>query len=391
MNIGKTVFAQLMSMMPEYEFDKCVARYNGNHRVRNFTCRDHFYVMCFAQLTQRDSLRDIENCLNAVSNKLYHCGIRHAVPRNTLAKANELRSWRIYADFAQVLVDIARPMYQNDNNFRLDMDNLVYAFDSSTISLCLKLCPWATFRENKGGVKMHTLLDLRGNLPVFVRLTEASVHDVRILDELYIEPAAIYVIDRGYLDYYRLYNRIHGQRAFFVSLAKDNMKYDVISSSPIDMETGVVSDEMIKLTGYRTAKYYPEALRMVVYEDFAANVVYEFITNNTAFDPLTISELYRERWQVELFFKWIKQHLKIKSFYGTSQNAVFCQIWIALCMYLLLAIAKKRCKIEQTLYSFSQICGITPFEKVPLNELFSKTSTSVPVDDFPNLFSNNHF
>jgi hypothetical protein len=391
MNIGKTVFAQLMSMMPEYEFDKCVARYNGNHRVRNFTCRDHFYVMCFAQLTQRDSLRDIENCLNAVSNKLYHCGIRHAVPRNTLAKANELRSWRIYADFAQVLVDIARPMYQNDNNFRLDMDNLVYAFDSSTISLCLKLCPWATFRENKGGVKMHTLLDLRGNLPVFVRLTEASVHDVRILDELYIEPAAIYVIDRGYLDYYRLYNRIHGQRAFFVSLAKDNMKYDFISSSPIDMETGVVSDEMIKLTGYRTAKYYPEALRMVVYEDFAANVVYEFITNNTAFDPLTISELYRERWQVELFFKWIKQHLKIKSFYGTSQNAVFCQIWIALCMYLLLAIAKKRCKIEQTLYSFSQICGITPFEKVPLNELFSKTSTSVPVDDFPNLFSNNHF
>ena len=306
MNIGKTVFAQLMSMMPEYEFDKCVARYNGNHRVRNFTCRDHFYVMCFAQLTQRDSLRDIENCLNAVSNKLYHCGIRHAVPRNTLAKANELRSWRIYADFAQVLVDIARPMYQNDNNFRLDMDNLVYAFDSSTISLCLKLCPWATFRENKGGVKMHTLLDLRGNLPVFVRLTEASVHDVRILDELYIEPAAIYVIDRGYLDYFRLYNRIHGQRAFFVSLAKDNMKYDVISSSPTDMQTGVISDEMIRLAGYRTAKYYPEALRMVVYEDFAANVVYEFITNNTAFDPLTISELYRERWQVELFF-YVKQ------------------------------------------------------------------------------------
>ena len=391
MNIGKTVFAQLMSMMPEYEFDKCVARYNGNHRVRNFTCRDHLYVMCFAQLTQRDSLRDIENCLNAVSNKLYHCGIRHAVPRNTLAKANELRNWHIYADFAQVLVNIARPMYQNDNNFRLDIDNLVYAFDSSTISLCLKLCPWATFRENKGGIKMHTLLDLRGNLPVFVRLTEASVHDVKILDELYIEPAAIYVIDRGYLDYYRLYNRIHGHRAFFVSLAKDNMKYDVISSSPIDMETGVVSDEMIRLTGYRTAKYYPEALRMVVYEDFAANVVFEFITNNTTFDPLTISELYRERWQVKLFFKWIKQHLKIKSFYGTSQNAVFCQIWIALCMYLLLAIAKKRCKIEPTLYSFSQICGITPFEKVPLNEFFSRTSTLVPVDDFPNLFSNNHF
>ena len=224
--------------------------------------------MCFAQLTQRDSLRDIENCLNAVSSKLYHCGIKHAVPGNTLAKANELRNWRIYADFAQVLVDIARPMYQKDSSFRLDMENLVYAFDSSTISLCLKLCPWATFRENRGGIKMHTLLDLRGNLPVFVRLTEAFVHDVNLLDELYIEPAAIYVIDRGYLDYYRLYNRIHGQRAFFVSLAKYNMSYDVISSSPIDMETGVVSDQMIRLTGYRTAKHYPEPLRMVVLRRF---------------------------------------------------------------------------------------------------------------------------
>lgn len=391
MNHGKTVFAQLMSMMPEYEFDKCVARYNGNYRVRNFTCRDHFYVMSFAQLTQRDSLRDIENCLKAVSNKLYHCGIRHAVPRNTLAKANELRNWRIYADFAQVLVDIARPMYQNDNNFRIDIDNLVYAFDSSTISLCLKLCPWATFRENKGGIKMHTLLDLKCNLPVFVRLTEASVHDVKILDNLYIEPAAIYVIDKGYLDFFRLFNLIHGNRAFFVTRAKDNMHYAVESSSPTDMQTGVISDEMIRLTGYKSGKHYPEPFRMVVYEDYATDIVYRFITNNTMLDPLTISELYRERWQVELFFKWIKQHLKIKSFYGTNQNAVFCQIWIALCTYLIIAIAKKRWKIDQSLYSFSQICGITPFEKVPINELFSKSSTSVPVDGSPNLFSNNHF
>jgi hypothetical protein len=375
-------------MMPEYEFDKCVARYNGNYRVRNFSCRDHFYVMCFAQLTGRESLRDIENCLKAVSNKLYHCGIRHAVPRNTLAKANENRDWRIYADFARVLVDIARPLYQNDNNFRLDLDNLVYAFDSTTISLCLKLCPWATFRENKGGTKMHALLDLRCNLPVFVRLTEASVHDVKILDELYIEPGAIYVIDKGYLDFYRLYHLIHGNRAFFVTRAKNNMQYTVESTSPTDIESGVISDEMIRLTGYMSGKHYPEPFRMVTYEDYDNNVVYRFITNNTMLDPLTISELYRERWQIELFFKWIKQHLRIKSFYGTSQNAVYCQIWIALCMYLIIAIAKKRYKIDQSLYSFSQICGITPFEKVPLNELFSKSTELSQSDDYPNLFSN---
>jgi len=391
MNQGKTVFAQLMSMIPEYEFDKCVDRYNGNHRVRQFTCRDHFYVMSFAQLTQRDSLRDIENCLKAVSGKLYHCGIKHAVPRNTLAKANELRDWRIYADFARVLIDIARPMYQRDNNFRLDIENLVYAFDSSTISLCLKLCPWATFRENKGGVKMHTLLDLRCNLPVFVYLSEASVHDVKILDKLYIEPAAIYVIDLGYLDFFRMFNLIHKKRAFFVSRAKDNMQYVVESSNSIDNQTGVVSDELIRLTGYKSRKHYPEPIRMVTYEDYATSIIYRFITNNTEFDPLTIAELYRERWQVELFFKWIKQHLRIKSFYGTSQNAVFCQIWIALCMFLILAIAKKRWKIDQTLYSFSQICGITPFEKVPLNELLSRSSTIVPIDDTPNLFSNSNF
>lgn len=388
MNSGKIVFAQLMSVIPEYEFDKCVSRYNGNHRVRNFTCRDHFYVMCFAQLTKRDSLRDIENCLKAVSGKLYHCGIRHAVPRNTLAKANELRNWRIYADFAGVLVDIARPLYKDDDNFRLDIDNLVYAFDSSTISLCLKLCPWATFRENKGGIKMHTLLDLRGNLPVFVRLTEASVHDVNILDELYIDPAAIYVVDKAYVDFFRLFNKINGQRAFFVTVAKDNMQFEIVGSEPTDIQSGVISDEMIRLTGPKSSKHYPEPLRMVTYEDFATNEVYRFITNNTVLDPLTISELYRERWQVELFFKWIKQHLRIKSFYGTSQNAVYCQIWIALCTYLILAIAKKWWKIDQSLYSFSQICGITPFEKVPLNELFSKSTELSQSDDLPNLFSN---
>lgn len=388
MNSGKTVFAQLMSVIPEYEFDKCVSRYNGNHRIRNFTCRDHFYVMCFAQLTKRDSLRDIENCLKAVSGKLYHCGIRYAVPRNTLAKANELRNWRIYADFAGVLVKMARPLYQDDDNFRLDIDQLVYAFDSSTISLCLKLCPWATFRENKGGIKMHTLLDLRGNLPVFVRLTEASIHDVNILDELYIEPGAIYVVDKAYVDFFRLFNKINRQKAFFVTVAKDNMQFEIVGSEPTDMQSGVISDEMIRLTGPKSSKHYPEPIRMVTYEDFATSEVYRFITNNTELDPLTISELYRERWQVELFFKWIKQHLKIKSFYGTSQNAVYCQIWIALCTYHILAIAKKWWKIDQSLYSFSQICGITPFEKVPLNELLSKSTELSQSDDYPNLFSN---
>ena len=389
MHYGKTVFAQLMSMMPEYEFDKCVARYGGNYRVRNFTCRDHFHVMSFAQLTQRESLRDIENCLNAVSGKLYHCGIKHAVPRNTLAKANELRDWRIYADFAQVLIHIARPMYQRDDGFRMDIDNLVYAFDSSIISLCLNLCPWAKFRKYKGGIKMHTLLDLRCSLPVYVHLTEASVHDVKELDNLYIEPAAIYVMDKGYVDFYRLFHNINENRAYFVTRAKDNMQYVVDSTSPIDMQTGTIRDEKIRLTGYKSSHQYPEVFRMVTYEDFATDIVYRFITNNTSFEAITISELYRERWQVELF-KWIKQHLKIKSFYGTSQNAVYCQIWIALCTYLLIAIAKKRYNIEQSLYTFSQICGITPFEKIPLNELFSRTSFSAPIDDSPNLFTINN-
>ena len=388
MNRGKTVFAQLMNMIPEYEFDKCVERYGGNYRVRNFSCRDHFYVMSFAQLTQRESLRDIENCINAVSDKLYHCGIRHAVPRNTLAKANELRDWRIYADFAQVLVGIARPMYQSDYSFRLDIDNLVYAFDSSTISLCLKLCPWAQFRKSKGGVKMHTLFDIRCNLPVYVHLTEASVHDVNELDNLYIEPAAIYVLDKGYVDFFRLFNVINKQKAYFVTRAKDNMRYEVVERYPVDQQTGVISDDLVVLTGHYTSKDYPEPFRMVTYEDFSTSVVYRFITNSQ-FGPLTVSELYRERWQVELFFKWIKQHLKIKSFYGTSQNAVYCQIWIALCTYLLIAIAKNRYNIEQSLYSFSQVCGITPFEKMPLNELFSRISTIVPFDNSPNLFNFN--
>ena len=293
-----------MSLLPEHEFKACVDHYKGNYRVRNFSCRDQFYVMSYAQLTNRDSLRDIENCLKALSGRLYHCGISYAVPRNTLAKANENKDWRIYADFAQVLVNKVRPLYAKDD-FRLDLSNMVYAFDSSTISLCLKLCPWAKFRKHKGGIKMYTLLDLRGNLPVSVYLTEAA-DDVKALDHLYIEPSSIYLMDKGYVDFYRLFHRVHEKLAFFVTRAKDNMLFEVASSSDVDKTTGVIADEKIMLTGLRTSKWYPGEIRMVTYEDFATGNVYRFLTNNLEYEALTIAELYRERWNVELFFKWIK-------------------------------------------------------------------------------------
>jgi len=282
-------------------------------------------------------------------------------------------------------------LYQDDKDFRLDINNLVYAFDSTTISLCLTLCPWATFREHKGGVKMHTLLDMRGQIPVFVHLTDASVHDVRAMDQLYIEPAAIYVMDKGYVDFFRLFNLIHQKRAFFVTRAKDNMVYEVVSSNKVDKQTGVISDDYVRLTGYKSSREYPENFRMVTYEDFSTGVVYRFITNNFELPSITISELYRERWNVELFFKWIKQHLKIKSFYGTTRNAVYSQIWIAICTYLLIAIAKKKMRIEQSLYTFSQTLGLTLFEKMPINEIFNKTVTERFSDDHPMLFSFSDF
>ena len=325
MNKGKTIFSQIMSLIPERDFKTCVDRYKGNYRARNFSCKDQFLVMSYAQLTGRDSLRDLENCLTALSSKLYHCGISYAVPRNTLAKANEKRDWHIYKDFADVLLKKVRPLYAKDK-FRLDLDNMVYAFDSSTISLCLKLCPWAKFRKNKGGIKMHTLVDLRGNLPVSVYLTSASVNDVKALDNLYIEPSAIYLMDRGYVDFNRLFKLITKKNAFFVPRAKDNMLFEVVSEAEVDKSTGIISDERIKLTGLHTAKWYPEELRMVTYEDYATNKVYRFLINNMEYEPLTISELYRERWNVELYFKWIKQHLHIKSFYGTSEYAIYLQI-----------------------------------------------------------------
>lgn len=390
MNKGRTIFAQIMSLLPERDFKKCVDRYNGDYRTRNFSCKDQFLVMCYAQLTNRGSLRDIENCLTALSSHLYHCGISYAVARNTLAKANELRNWRIYADFAQALLKRVRPLYATDD-FRLDLDNLVYAFDSSTISLCLKLCPWAKFRKHKGGIKMHTLLDLRGNLPVSVYLSEASVPDVKALDLLYIEPEAIYLMDKGYVDFYRLFHLIHMKHAFFVTRAKNNMRYEVVCSSEVDKSTGVISDEEIRLIGIKTSKQYPENLRMVTYEDFSTDNVYRFLTNNTEYEAITISELYRERWNVELFFKWIKQHLHIKSFYGTSENAIFLQIWIAVCTYLLLAWAKKAMHIDQSLHSISKNVGLFLTERTPINELFNKSVPEEPSCEFPSLFGSEDF
>jgi hypothetical protein len=391
MNNGKTIFSQIMSLIPEREFKACVDRYNGNYRARNFSCKDQFLVMSYAQLTNRDSLRDIENCLTALSGRLYHCGISYAVP-NTLAKANEKRNWRIYADLAQVLLMKVRPLYAKDD-FRLDLDNMVYAFDSSTISLCLKLCPWAKFRKHKGGIKMHTLLDLRGNLPVSVYLTEAAVHDVKALDNLYIEPSAIYLMDKGYVDFYRLFHLVHKKKAFFVTRAKDNMLFEVIDSTEVDKSTGIIADEQILLTGLRTSGWYPEEIRMVTYEDYATGNVYRFLTNNLEYEALTIAELYRERWNVELFFKWIKQHLHIKSFYGTSENAIYLQIWIAVCTYLLLAFAKKKMHIDQSLHTVSKNVGLFLTDKSPINELFNKTvpEKETPYNDYPCLFGPDDF
>lgn len=380
MNKGKTIFSQIMSLIPERDFKACVDRYKGNYRARNFSCRDQFLVMSYAQLTGRDSLRDIENCLMALSTKLYHCGISYAVPLNTLAKANENRDWHIYKDFAEVLLKKVRPLYAKDH-FRLELDNMVYAFDSSTISLCLKLCPWAKFRKTKGGIKMHTLLDLRGNLPVSVYLTTASVNDVKGLDELYIEPAAIYLMDKGYVDFNRLFKLINKKNAYFVTRAKDNMLFEVVSAGSVDQSTGVIADEHIKLTGLRTSKWYPEELRMLTYEDYATNNVYRFLTNNMEYEAITISELYRERWNVELFFKWIKQHLRIKSFYGTSENAIYLQIWIAICTYLLLAYAKKMMHIEQSLHTISKNVGLFLTDKTHLSELFNKAVPNEEPED----------
>jgi hypothetical protein len=367
-NTGRTVFSQLMDFLPAYEFQKCVNRYRGDHKVQNFSCRDQFLSMAFAQLTYRESLRDIETCLQSIGSKLYHMGFRSKVARSTLADANESRDWRIYADFAQVLIAIARPLYAS-YPIDVDLDQSLYALDSTTIDLCLSLFPWAKFRQHKAAVKMHTLLDLQGNIPTFIHITDGKVHDVNILDEFFPEAGAFYVMDRGYIDFERLFVFTLCS-AFFVVRTKENVLLQRRYSHPVDKTTGVRSDHTVILTAFDSAKVYPDSLRRVSYLDIETKKRLKFLTNNFVLPALTIAQIYKCRWQVELFFKWIKQHLRIKVFYGTSENAVKTQIWIAVSIYVLVAIARKRLGLEKSLYQILQILSITSLEKVPILEVF---------------------
>lgn len=372
-----------MSLINVYEFKKCVNRYKGDRHAVKFTCRDQFMVMSFAQFTDRSGLRDIETTLNLCSTDLYRSGIK-VMPKSTLAEANEKKDWRIYRDFAQVLIRQAKEAYKGQK-LRLDLDEMVYAFDSSTIELCLKLCPWAKFHHEKGAVKMHTLMDLRGSIPTFVHLTEGVVHDSQIMDKIPVEANSYYLMDKGYVKFGSLYRHFHLNNAFFVTRAKENMLYEVIDSREVDQSAGLFSDETIKLTGPLTSQKYPDSLRLVVYEDFGTNTVYRFLSNNFKLEALTIAELYRERWQIELFFKWIKQHLHIKTFYGTTQNAVYTQIWIAICDYLLLIIAKKHYMLNPSLHSISNSIGQVLFKRGDIKDIFNQTdiTTNVPEGDGP--------
>lgn len=385
MNVGKTILGQIMDFVSKYEFDKCVDKYNGNYNVKSFTCWEQFIVMCFAQLTYRDSLRDIEACLKSISNKLYHCGVKSKIARSTIADANEKRDWRIYSDFAQKLIIEARGLYKDDNDFSLDIDEIAYALDSSTIDLCLSLFPWAKFRKKKGAVKMHTLMDLRGSIPTFIEITDGKLHDVNILDILPVEAGSIYVMDRAYVDFARLY-KMHSANALFVLREKQNFNFRRLYSRKADKEKGFKCDQIIALTGYYTAKKYPEKLRRVKYYDKELGKTLVFLTNIFTYSSEIIAQLYKERWKIELFFKWIKQHLRIKKFYGTSYNAVCTQIWIAVSVYLLVAIIKKRLNLEQELYTILQILSICLFEKVPLNQLFKKEDyKNIDTNDFNQL------
>jgi len=369
MYTGQMIFSQLMDFLPKHEFDKCVRRYQGNYRVRKFSCLDQFRCMAFAQLTYRESLRDIETCLRALQPKLYHVGIRGKVSRSTLADANETRDWRIYTDFAQVLIGMARKLYAEDD-FGLALQQTAYALDSTTIDLCLSLFPWARFRRRKGAVKVHTLMDLRGSIPCFIHITAGNIHDVNILDELLFEPGSFYIMDRGYIDFGRLY-ALAQSLAFFVVRAKSNLDYSRRTSRQVDKPTGLRSDQTILLKGPKTSQAYPEPLRRISYLDTDTQKRLVFLTNNFTLPALTIPQLYKCRWRVELFFKWIKQYLRIKAFYGTSQNAVKTQIWIAISVYLLVAILKKELDIDRSLGEILQILSITLFEKVYIDQVLT--------------------
>jgi hypothetical protein len=364
MNHGRSVFSQILEHLPAYEFQKCVTRYRGDAHLRGFSCLDQYLAMAFAQLTYRESLRDIEACLRSVASKLYHMGLRGKVSRTTLADANESHDWRIFADFVQVLIAIARPLYARDP-IAIDLDQSLYALDSTTIDLCLSLFPWAKFRKHKAAVKMHTLLDLHGNIPTFIRITDGKVHDVNILDDILPEAGAFYVMDRGYVDFERLYG-FTAAAAFFVVRTKSNILLQRRYSQPVDKTTGVRSDHTVILAAIDSAKVYPDPLRRVNYLDVETRKRFKFLTNNFTLPALTIAKIYKCRWQVELFFKWIKQHLRIKAFYGTSENAVKTQIWIAVSVYVLVAILRKRLGLEASLYQILQVLSVTLFEKTPI-------------------------
>jgi hypothetical protein len=378
MNQGRTVFAQIMEFLSHDEFRRCVDRYDGNRRIRMLSCWEQFLALAFAQLTYRESLRDIEVCLAAHQSKLYHSGFRAPVKRSTLADASEGRDWRIYADFAQSLISVARPLYA-DEDLGLDLDATVYALDATTIDLCLALFPWAHFRRAKGAVKLHTMIDLHGSIPVFIHITDGKVHDVNVLDLLLPEPGAYIVMDRGYLDFERLY-QLHQLLSFFVIRAKANLQFQRRYSHPVDKSTGVRSDQTIMLTGPKSSQLYPTALRRVSYYSAEMDKRLVFLTNNFSLPSPTVAALYRCRWQVELFFKWIKQHLRIKRFFGNSDNSVKTQIWIAIGVYVLIAIIKKRLGLAHSLYTILQILSLTLFEKMPISSLFSELDESMVMD-----------
>ena len=369
MNSGQMIFTQVMEVMPLKTFHRCVERYRGNFSVKHFNCLEQFRVMAFAQITYRESLRDTVTCLRSQNSKLYRMGIRSKVSKSTLADANEVRDWRIYADFAQHLIGMARRLYKKEP-LVIDIEQTVYALDATTIDLCLALFPWAHFRTAKAVVKLHTLIDFRGNIPTFIHISDGKLHDVNVLDVLPIEPGSIYVMDRGYVDFKRLYG-ITRSLAFFVTRAKSPFKFERIYSHPIDKTTGLICDQTIKLTVPATAKKYPDKLRRDKYRDPETDKLFVFLTNNFELPAKTIADLYKQRWQVELFFKWIKQNLRIKSFYGTSENAVKTQIWIAVSVYLMVAIIRKRLKIEASLYTILQILSVSVFERTELNQLLT--------------------
>ena len=379
---GKLVFAQVIDHLPLQTFRQCVKRYQGNHKVKEFTCLDQFLCMAFAQLTYRESLRDIEACLRAQSNKLYHMGIRSQVARNTLANANRVRDWRIYADLAHSLIPVARKLYLNED-FGLELDQTVYALDATTIDLCLSLFPWAEFKQTKSAIKLHTLLDLRGSIPTFIHITEGKVHEVNILDELLPEAGAIYVMDRGYLDFYRLHDLTEAS-AFFVIRAKSNLACRRLYSASAERDSGLLCDQTIVLTGQRSARFYPDRLRRIKVRDLETGKIIVLLSNNFKLPAATIAQLYRCRWQIELFFKWVKQNLRIKAFYGTSENAVKTQIWIAVTVYLLVAIMKKRLQIEASLYTILQVLSVSSFERIEINQLLAKPNYKYEPDEIDN-------